>query len=128
QKRGGKGRSGATVKDEDVITNIFISNTHASLLFFSSLGKVYKLKLYKIPLATSQSRGRALINLLPITENEIINEVMLFPEDKAEQPEDLMIMFATSFGNVRKNSIEDFRNIQSNGKIAMKLDEGDSLI
>lgn len=127
QRRGGKGRSGITIRDEDVTTKIFISNTHVPVMFFSNFGKVYKLKVYKLPLATPQSKGRSLMNIFPLAEGEFINQVMPLPENE-EQWDDLCIFFATKKGNVRKNSLSDFKSIQSNGKIAMKLSENDKLI
>lgn len=127
QRRGGKGRSGITVRDEDITTEIFISNTHTSVMFFSNFGKVYRLKIYKLPLATPQSKGRSLMNIFPLSENEVITQVMLMPENE-ESWEFYSIFFATSSGNVRRNSLVDFKNIQSNGKIAMKLSDGDKLI
>jgi len=127
QRRGGKGKSGITVRDEDETIELFVANTHREVLFFSTIGKVYKIKVYKLPLATNQSKGRALVNIFPLAENETINQVMLMPEDKNEW-ENCSIMFATSKGNVRRNALSDFQIVQSNGKIAMKLDEDDSLI
>jgi len=127
QKRGGKGRSGMSVRDEDVTTDIFVTNTHTPILFFSDRGKVYKMKTYKLPLGNPQSKGRALVNLLPIEQDEKISTILALPEDE-EKWKDLNIIFATKNGTVRRNSMADFTNIQSNGKIAMKLDKNNSLI
>jgi len=126
QRRGGKGRSALTMNAEDITTQVFVTNTHTEILFFSTLGKVYKLKVYRLPLGSPQSKGRALVNILPLAENETINNIVALPEDI--NLEELNIVFATKSGNIRRNSIADFSNIQSNGKIAMKLDPGDSLI
>jgi DNA gyrase subunit A len=127
QNRGGKGRSGASIKDEDIITNVFVGSTHTPLLFFSSRGIVYKLPLYKLPLGNPQSRGRPLVNLLPLKQEEYISNVMPLPENE-EEWKDLNIIFASARGNVRRNSLEDFRRIQSNGKVAIRLEEEDQLI
>ena len=127
QRRGGKGKSGMNMKDEDAATDLFVANTHTPMLFFSTTGKVYKLKVYRLPLGNAQGRGRALVNIFPMTENETICCVMPMPEDE-NQWDSLHIFFATQSGNVRRNDLSDFKSIQSNGKIAMKLDEGDKLI
>lgn len=127
QRRGGKGRSGITMRDEDVTTEVFVANTHTPMLFFSTAGKVYKLKVYRLPLGTPQAKGRALVNIFPLAEGETINNVMPMPEDEALW-DNLHIMFATSSGNVRRNDLSDFKSVQSNGKIAIRLDEGDNLI
>ena len=127
QRRGGKGRSGITVRDEDAIVELFVVNTHTPVIFFSTKGKAYKLKVYKLPLGNPQSKGRALVNIFPLVEGETINNMMPLPEDEAEW-DNLNIMFATKSGNVRRNDLSDFHSIQSNGKIAMKLDEDDTLI
>ncbi len=127
QNRGGKGRSGLSMRDEDVTTQIFVGSTHTPLLFFSSLGQVYSLKLYKLPLGTPQTKGRPMVNILPLKEGEYITNIMKMPEDE-NQWDDLNIMFATSKGNVRRNDLSDFKKIQSNGKIAIRLDDNDQLI
>ncbi len=127
QRRGGKGRSGMTMKDEDLVTNVFVLNTHTPVLFFSSRGMVYTLKVYKLPVGTPQARGKALINLLPLDKDETITTLMPLPEDEASW-DSLGVVFATAFGNIRRNKLSDFTNIKANGKIAMKLLEGDSLI
>lgn len=129
QKRGGKGRSAMTTKDEDVVCDIIIANTHSHVLFFSTLGKVYQMKAYELPLATPQSRGRAMINLLPLAANETISTVLVLPETTERTAQEVFLMFATNTGNVRRNKIENFSNIPSNGKRAMKLDDaGEELI
>lgn len=127
QKRGGKGRSGMATKEEDFVTRLFVASTHTPVLFFSSRGQVYKLKVYKLPLGSPTSKGKPFINLLPLSEGENITTVMKLPENEAEC-KDMFTMFATSKGNIRRNSLMDFVNVQANGKIAMKLDEGDKLI
>ena len=123
QKRGGKGRNAMTTKDDDFVVNVFVANTHTPLLFFSSKGICYKLKTYKIPEALSNAKGKPLVNLLPLSEGEIITAIMPEPDNK-----DTYLMFATSFGTVRRNRMSNFESVRANGKIAMKLDEGDSLI
>lgn len=127
QKRGGKGRSGLAMHDEDATIKVFVTNTHTPMLFFSTNGKVYRTKVYKLPLGTPQSKGRALVNIFPLEKDETINVVLPLPTDESEQ-EKLNIMFATRSGNARRNSIDDFSYVPSNGKIAIKLDEGDSLV
>lgn len=127
QKRGGKGKSGMATKEEDFVTRLFVASTHTPVLFFSSKGQVYKMKVYKLPLGSPTSKGKPFINLLPLEAGETITTIMKLPECEADC-QDLSIMFATSLGNVRRNSLMDFVNVQSNGKIAMKLDEGDRLI
>jgi DNA gyrase subunit A len=127
QRRGGKGRAGMQTRDEDVVTRVFVANTHQPVLFFSSTGMVYQMKVWRLPLGNPQSRGKAMVNLLPLNEGETVSTVMALPEDE-DTWGDLNVMFATSAGTVRRNSLSDFTNIKSNGKIAMKLEEGDSLI
>jgi DNA gyrase subunit A len=127
QNRGGKGRSGISMRSEDVTSEIFIGNTHTPLLFFSNKGQVYSLKLYKLPLGNAQAKGRPIINLLPLEKDELITTIMPLPEDVSSW-DDLNIVFATKKGNVRKNSLLDFKRIQSNGKIAIRLDEDDALV
>ncbi len=127
QRRGGKGKSGITVRDEDVIVKIFTANTHDNVLFFSTVGKVYKLKVYKLPMANAQAKGRSLMNIFPMLEHEKINEVMILPGNE-EAWNDLNIMFATDKGGIRRNSLDDFKSVQSNGKIAMKLQDDDKII
>jgi len=127
QRRGGKGRSGMTTRDEDVVTQIFIASTHTPLLFFSSRGMVYRMKVWRLPAATPQGTGKALINLLPLEQGEAITNVLPLPED-ASTWADRELMFATLSGNVRRNSLADFENINRNGKIPMKLDEGHQIV
>jgi len=127
QKRGGKGRSGMTTRDEDFVSQVFVVNTHTPVLFFSSNGLVYKLKVYKLPQGTPQARGKAMVNLLPLGDGETITTMMPLPEDE-ETWSDLFVMFSTRSGNVRRNRLSDFTNVMANGKIAMKLDEGDQLV
>ncbi len=127
QKRGGKGRSGMSTKDEDAVTRVFSASTHAPVLFFSSGGKVYKLKVWRLPVGLPNSRGKAFVNLLPIEPGETITSILPLPEDEATWDR-LDVMFSTRTGNVRRNKLSDFVQINRNGKIAMKLDEGDSII
>ena len=127
QKRGGKGRSGMSTRDEDFVSQVFVVNTHTPVLFFSSTGIAYKLKVYKLPLGTPQARGKALINILPLDEGETITTLMPLPEDEETWGE-LFVMFATASGGVRRNRLSDFTNVMANGKIAMKLDPGDHLV
>ena len=126
QRRGGKGRAGMSTRDEDFVTQIFVENTHTPILFFSSTGIVYKMKGYKLPQGTPQSKGKAMINLLPLSEGENITTIMPLPENE-EEWENLLLMFTTENGNVRKNKLSDFVDVRSNGKIAMKL-QGDDKI
>ncbi|MEM9751394.1 MAG: DNA gyrase subunit A, partial [Pseudomonadota bacterium] len=127
QKRGGKGRAGMTMKDEDFVSRIFVANTHVPMLFFSSTGMVYKMKVWRIPIGAPSSRGKAFVNLLPLGENETISSILPLPEDETEWA-DLFVMFATRSGNVRRNRLSDFTQINRNGKIAMKLDADDAII
>ncbi len=127
QRRGGKGRAGMATKDEDFVTSLYVVNTHTPLLFFSTHGMVYTLKVYKLPLGTPQARGKSMVNLLPLRKGETISTVMPLPEDESAWA-DLNVMFATTSGNVRRNKLSDFTNVMRNGKIAMKLDKGDQLI
>ena len=127
QKRGGKGRSAMDVRDEDIATDIFATNTHTPILFFSSKGKCYKLKTYKLPLGSPQARGRALVNLLPLDADEKISTILALPENE-ESWKDLSIIFATSNGDIRRNSMDQFVDIRSSGKIAMKLEGDEALI
>ena len=122
QHRGGKGRSGMTTKDEDFVTRLFVANTHAPVLFFSSRGIVYKEKVWRLPVGTPQSRGKALINLLPLQQGERITTIMPLPEDE-ESWSELDVMFATTRGTVRRNKLSDFVQVNRNGKIAMKFDD-----
>ena len=127
QKRGGKGTQGMNTKDEDFVTNLFVANTHTALLFFTTDGMVYKLKTWRLPLGGRNARGKAIINLLPIQQGVSIAAIM--PIDAAEEDwKDLQIVFANSEGGVRRNALSDFTNVKSNGKIAMKLPEGVSIV
>ncbi len=127
QHRGGKGRSGINMKDEDAVTRIFVASTHAPVLFFSSAGKVYKLKVWKLPNTASNARGKAFINLLPLEQGDRITTVLPLPEDEA-QWDRLDVIFATSSGDVRRNKLSDFVNVNRAGKIAMKLGEGEHIL
>ena len=127
QRRGGKGKNGITIRDEDVIVKIFTASTHDNVLFFSTGGKVYKLKVYKLPIANAQGKGRSLMNIFPLQAHEKINEVVILPGNE-EEWQDLNIMFATNKGGVRRNSLDDFKSVQSNGKIAMKLQGEDKIV
>ncbi len=127
QRRGGKGRTGMSMKDEDFVSDLFVASTHTPMLFFTSRGIVHRLKVYQIPLATPQSRGKALINLLPLEKEENVSVYLRMPENE-EVWDELDIMFATSHGTVRRNKLSDFRNIRANGLIAMKLGEGERLV
>lgn len=127
QRRGGKGRSGMATRDEDAVQDIFVANTHTPLLFFTTHGQCYSLKVYRLPEGTLQSRGKALVNLLPLEPGERIATIMPMPEDEKEWA-NMFIMFATSKGNVRRNRLSDFTQIRSIGKKAIRLDEGEKLI
>ena len=127
QRRGGKGRSGMATRDEDFVTQMFVTSTHTPVLFFSSRGMCYRMKVWRLPAATPQSTGKALVNLLPLEEGEVITSILLLPED-SETWASLELVFATRSGNIRRNSLTDFENINRNGKIAMKLDEGDRIV
>ena len=127
QRRGGKGRSGMQTKDEDFVTRLFVADTHTPMLFFSSRGMAYKMKVWRLPLAAPQARGKALVNLLPLEAGERITTIMPLPADETTWS-DLDVMFATTRGTVRRNKLSDFVNVRQNGKIAMKLDEGDGIV
>ncbi len=127
QHRGGRGRSGMSTKNEDAVTRVFSASTHASMLFFASSGKAYKLKVWRLPLGAAASRGKAFVNLFPIEPGETMTSILALPEDEATW-ESLDVMFATRSGNVRRNKLSDFVQINRNGKIAMKLDDGDSIV
>ena len=127
QRRGGKGRAGMSMKDEDYVTKVFVATTHTPVLFFSSTGMAYKLKVWKLPLGGPNTRGKALVNLLPLEQGETVNSIMALPEDE-ESWADLDIMFASRSGGVRRNSLSDFTRVNRNGKIAMKPDEGDGIV
>ncbi len=125
QARGGKGRAGMATKDEDAITELFVTSTHTPVLFFSNIGKVYRLKVWKLPEGGPQTRGRPMVNLLPLGEGEVISNVLTLPEDEAEWG-GLSVVFATAKGYARRNSMDAFANVPSNGKIAMKFEGEDA--
>ena len=127
QRRGGKGRAGMSTRDEDFVTQVFVVNTHTPVLFFSTAGQVYKLKVYRLPQAAPQARGKALVNLLPLAGGETISTILPMPEDEESWAEH-QLMFATAAGSVRRNSASDFVNVPSAGKIAMKLGEDDRIV
>jgi DNA gyrase subunit A len=127
QRRGGKGRAGMATKEEDFVTRLFVANTHTPVLFFSSKGQVYKLKVWRLPLAAPQARGKALINLLPLSEGERITTIMPLPVDEATW-QTLDVMFATTGGTVRRNKLSDFVDVRRSGIIAMKLGEGEGIL
>ncbi len=127
QRRGGKGRSGMQTRDEDFVARLFVANTHQPVLFFSSKGQVYKEKVWRLPLAAPQARGKALVNMLPLEQGERITTIMPLPEDEKAW-ENLDVMFATTRGTVRRNKLSDFSQVNRAGKIAMKLDEGEGIV
>ncbi|WP_428648407.1 DNA gyrase subunit A [Roseibium sp.] len=127
QRRGGKGRSGMATKEEDFVTRLFVANTHTPVLFFSSRGICYKMKVWRLPLGGPTSRGKALVNMLPLEQGEQITSILPLPEDE-DSWANLDVMFATVRGTVRRNNLSDFVNINRNGKIAMKLEEGDGIV
>ncbi|HPD83737.1 MAG TPA: DNA gyrase subunit A [Alphaproteobacteria bacterium] len=127
QRRGGKGRSGTSLKDDDFVSDMFVASTHTPIIFFTSRGIAHTLKVWQLPLASPQSRGKAMINLLPLEPGENVSVYLRVPENE-EVWKDLDIMLATSHGSIRRNKLTDFQNIRSNGLIAMKLDEGESLV
>ena len=127
QRRGGKGRSGMQTREEDFVARLFVAVTHQPVLYFSSMGQVYKEKVWRLPLAAPQARGKALVNLLPLETGERITTIMPLPEDE-ESWENLDVMFATTRGTVRRNKLSDFAQVNRAGKIAMRLDEGESIV
>ncbi len=127
QRRGGKGRSGMQTREEDFVSRLFVASTHTPVLFFSSRGQVYKEKVWRLPQAAPQGRGKALINILPLEQGESITTIMPLPEDEASWDK-LDVMFATTRGTVRRNKLSDFADVRRSGIIAMKLDEGDSIV
>lgn len=127
QKRGGKGKSGMTTKEDDFVTDLFVASTHTPILFFTSRGIVHKMKVWQLPLANAQGRGKALINMMPLESGENVSVYLRLPENE-ELWEKLDLMFATSHGTVRRNKLSDFRNIRSSGLIAMKLEDGEKLV
>ncbi len=127
QGRGGKGRSGMATRDEDFVTSLFVASTHAWLLFFSSTGMAYKLKVWRLPEARIAGKGKAMVNLLPLAEGERITTILALPENDTEW-DTLNVVFATKSGDVRRNQLSDFAQVNKNGKIAMKLEPGDGII
>ena len=127
QRRGGKGRGAMATRDEDFVARLFVASTHQPVLFFSSTGQVYKLKVWRLPLAAPQARGKALVNLLPLEQDERITTIMPLPEDE-ESWEALDVMFATTRGTVRRNKLSDFAQVNRAGKIAMRIDEGERIV
>ena len=127
QRRGGKGRAGMATREEDFVTRVFIANTHTPVLFFSSRGMAYKMKVWRLPVAAPQARGKALINLLPLEKDENIATILPLPEDEGSWGT-LDVMFATNGGTVRRNKLSDFVEVRQNGKIAMKLEEHDRIV
>jgi DNA gyrase subunit A len=127
QRRGGKGRSGMQTRDEDFVSRLFVASTHTPILFFSSMGQAYKEKVWRLPEAAPNARGKALINMLPLDAGERITTIMPLPENE-EDWDRLDVMFATAQGNVRRNKLSDFTQVNKAGKIAMKLDEGDMIV
>ncbi|MEP7351427.1 MAG: DNA gyrase subunit A [Sphingorhabdus sp.] len=125
QARGGKGRAGMATKDEDAITELFVTSTHTPVLFFSNIGKVYRLKVWRLPEGGPSTKGRPMVNLLPLGEGEVISNVLTLPEDEAEWG-GLSVVFATCKGYARRNSMDAFANVPSNGKIAMKFEGEDA--
>jgi DNA gyrase subunit A len=125
QRRGGRGRAGMAIREEDFLSQVFVASTHAPVLFFTSSGRVYKLKVHRLPLGTPQARGRPMVNLLPLTAGETISTVMPLPEDEGSWA-DLTVMFATANGYVRRNALSDFGDVRANGKIAMKFEGEDA--
>jgi len=125
QNRGGKGRAGMATKDEDAVTELFVTSTHTPVLFFSTLGKVYRMKVWKLPEGGPATRGRPMINILPLAAGETISTVLPLPEDEAEWA-NLHVMFATAKGSARRNAMDAFNNVPSNGKIAMKFEGEDA--
>ena len=124
QRRGGKGRAGMATRDEDFVSKVFVCSTHTPVLFFSSRGMAYKMKVYRLPVGSPQARGKALINLLPLQGGETITTAMPLPEDESTWG-DMYVVFATTKGRVRRNRLSDFTHVMANGKIAMKLDDED---
>ena len=127
QRRGGKGRAGMQTRDEDFVSRLFVASTHTPVLFFSSRGQVYKEKVWRLPMAAPNARGKALINILPLEQGERITTIMPLPEDESSWG-NLDVMFATTGGNVRRNKLSDFVDVRRSGIIAMKLDEGEAIV
>ncbi|MCC7260528.1 MAG: DNA gyrase subunit A [Alphaproteobacteria bacterium] len=127
QRRGGKGRSAMSMREEDITTELFVANTHTPVLFFSNKGKVYRLKVYKLPIGSPQSRGKALVNVFPLEAGETITTFMPLPEEE-NLWDQLNVIFSTAKGNIRRNDLSDFHSIRANGKIAIRMDEDDRLV
>ncbi|MBV8744127.1 MAG: DNA gyrase subunit A [Xanthobacteraceae bacterium] len=127
QRRGGKGRAGMQTRDEDFVARLFVASTHTPVLFFSSHGRVYKQKVWRLPIAAPQARGKALVNILPLEQGELITTIMPLPEDEQSWSE-LDVMFATTGGNVRRNKLSDFVDVRPSGIIAMKLEDGEAIV
>ncbi|HLG81489.1 MAG TPA: DNA gyrase subunit A [Bradyrhizobium sp.] len=127
QRRGGKGRAGMQTREEDFVSRLFVASTHTPVLFFSSRGQVYKEKVWRLPVAAPNGRGKALINILPLEQGERITTIMPLPEDESSWAQ-LDVMFATTGGNVRRNKLSDFMDVRRSGIIAMKLDEGEEIV
>jgi DNA gyrase subunit A len=127
QRRGGKGKSAMSVREEDITTELLVVNTHTPVLFFSNKGQVYKLKVYKLPPGAANTRGKALVNLFPLSEGEVITTFMPLPEDETAW-DSMHIFFATANGNVRRNDLSDFHDIRVSGKIAIRMEESDRLV
>jgi len=127
QRRGGRGRAAMATREEDFVSRIFVANTHTPVLFFSTTGMAYKIKVFRLPQGTPQARGKALVNLLPLDEGETISTLMPLPEDESTWA-DMFVVFATASGYIRRNKLSDFVDVKANGKIAMKLEKGDRLI
>ena len=127
QRRGGKGRAGMQTRDEDFVSRLFVASTHTPVLFFSSRGQVYKEKVWRLPMAAPNARGKAMINILPLEQGERITTIMPLPEDESSWA-NLDVMFATTGGNVRRNKLSDFVDIRRSGIIAMKLDADEAIV
>jgi DNA gyrase subunit A len=127
QRRGGKGRAGMQTRDEDFVSRLFVASTHTPVLFFSSRGQVYKEKVWRLPVAAPNARGKALINILPLEQGERITTIMPLPEDESSWG-NLDVMFATTGGTVRRNKLSDFVDVRRSGIIAMKLGEGEAIV
>ena len=128
QRRGGKGRSGMNIKEEDFVERIFSASTHTPMLFFTSRGIVYKMKVWRLPQGAPQSRGKAMVNIFPLESEETVTSIMELPEAEGEIDADIDVMFATRLGNVRRNKLKDFVQIHRGGKIAMKLPKNDAIV
>src|SRR6201999_1654298 len=127
QRRGGKGRAGMQTREEDFVSRLFVASTHTPVLFFSSRGQVYKEKVWRLPMAAPNARGKAMINILPLEQGERITTIMPLPEDESSWG-NLDVMFATTSGTVRRNKLSDFADVRRSGIIAMKLEEGEAIV